>query len=66
MDIQKATKLKVGDIVRFPADRGEPSGSGKIAHISTDVNKNIHGIDYVWVTVNVGQHNTVWPSNRLS
>ena len=65
MDINKAQSLKIGQTVHFPSDRGDPAGSGCVKHVSETVNKNIHGTEYIWVTVDTGGHASVWPSNRL-
>lgn len=62
MKIEKALKLRVGQQVNYPADRGSPPGTGNISHVGTQVHKNIHGREYIWVTVKGGG---VWPSNRL-
>lgn len=69
MEINKAKELVYGKQVHCPADRGDPAYMGVVRHVSTDVNKNIHGVEYVWVTVSKvgnGQTSHVWPSNRLS
>ena len=62
MDIEKALKLKKGDSVFFPPDRGDAGGIGMVKSASKEVNKNIHGKEYVWVGLMGGG---VWPSNRL-
>lgn len=67
MTHEQALKLKVGDTVRCPADRGEPGYSGKVEHI--DDNDATHALvkePFRWVTVRKpGAHASVWPSNRL-
>ena len=62
MDIEEAKKLKVGDKVRFPKDRGEPSGIGIVQSPAMGEYENIHGTPYVWIGLKGGG---VWPSNRL-
>ena len=63
MNIEKAKLIKVGDIVSFPPDRGDKGGQSKVVHVSTVVNKNIHGAEYLWISLTPGCG--VWPSNRL-
>lgn len=67
MNIEKARKLKLGDTVRCPSDRGAPAFIGKVSFIQPDlVNKNHVGEEYVWVNVSKnGKSAGVWPSNRL-
>lgn len=58
--------MKLGQIVKCPADRGDKPYKGKITHVGSSVNKTFNGVQYVWVTVehpNKSKH--VWPSNRL-
>lgn len=67
MTIEQAKELKIGDRVTYPPDRGDKAGTGKVKHIGTNVQTNIHGDQYVWVTVHKnGKSCGVWPSNRLS
>lgn len=68
MDIKQAKLLTLGAVVSFPADRGDAAGSGRVMHLGSEVAQNIHGAEYIWVTVrsNDGQSQGVWPSNRLS
>lgn len=69
MDIGKARRLQLGQVVSFPADRGTPSGRGRITHISEGSAVNIYGKSYIWVTLQDIDHPRsagVWPSNRLS
>lgn len=66
MNIDRAQCLKPGDRVRVPADYGAPGYYGRVEHVGAVVAFNIHGADYVWVTVRKpGAHASVWPSNRL-
>ena len=59
-------KLRIGSTVRYPSDRGEPAGVGKIEHVSSAVYKNVYGNDYVWVLVRYESGRSAsWPSNRL-
>lgn len=65
MQLDKALALKVGDVVRCPADRGTPAYIGPITHISGNVATHM-GKEFIWVTVADGHgHRHVWPSNRL-
>lgn len=69
MDIEKALKLKRGDIVYCPADRGNPNFCGTVASDITDktISKNIKGYKYIWIEVLTPfGHKSVWPSNRLN
>jgi hypothetical protein len=66
MDIARAQKLKVKDIVHCPADRGHPAYVGKVEHVGQHVGKTLKGREYIWVTVRGALlHAEVWPSNRL-
>lgn len=57
---------RVGQTVRYPADRGDLPGYARIAHVGTTVETNIHGVRFVWVTLkSQGQSRGVWPSHRL-
>ena len=62
MKIEQARKLKVGDRIWFPADRGENAGYDNVKSISEGENTNIHGILYKWIGIEKGG---VWPSNRI-
>jgi len=65
MDIRNALKLKSGDKVKFPEDMGNPPGEGIVTNVSTVKHENINNCEYVWVTIRVDHHESVWPSNRL-
>lgn len=67
MKIERARQLKVGDLVHFPADRGDPAGSGRITHISPTEQTHMGGKPFLWVTVRYQgeKRSAVWPSNRL-
>jgi hypothetical protein len=66
MDIVRAKKLKVKQIVHCPADMGHPAYAGKVEGVGTIVSKTLKGTEYVWVTVRGALlHAEVWPSNRL-
>ena len=54
--------IQVGQHIAYPADRGMPAGAGAIRFISPAVSTNIHGVQFVWVTIQGGG---VWPSHRL-
>lgn len=62
MDIKKAQQLKIGDIINFPEDRGNSAGFDKITFVSKEINKNIYGVEYIWVGT---KKSGVWPSNRI-
>ena len=57
---------KVGEQVRCPPDRGNSAYTGKVWRVGENVYTNIHGVDYVWVTVTKGKYQReIWPSHRL-
>lgn len=64
MHISKALKLKSGDVVRYPSNRGIQGGTSRIRHVSENpiIQKNMLGHEYIWITLESGG---VWPSNRL-
>lgn len=64
MHIDKAIKLKVGDTVVYPSDRGIQGGTSKVRHVPQNptVQKNMLGHEFIWITLESGG---VWPSNRL-
>lgn len=65
---RKAKKLKRGDTVHFPEDRGEPAGCGTVQLDTSDniVYTNIYKDEYVWVNVKYSNgRKALWPSNRL-
>ena len=65
MDIQRALKLKVGDVAHCPADRGDAAYTGKVVHVSGNITTHL-GKEFIWVTVSDGHGSRhVWPSNRL-
>jgi hypothetical protein len=64
MNIDKALKLKPGDAVRFPEDRGNVAGQGRVKNVSEEVQTNHQGHKYIWVCLQGTAG--VWPSNRLS
>lgn len=66
MHIDKARKLKIGQKVTCPPDRGDKGYVGTVTHISHETHRNIHDHEYLWVEVHGPQHKSVWPSNRLS
>jgi hypothetical protein len=59
--------LTYGAHVHCPADRGDKAYTGTVRHVDGTVNKNIHGVPYVWVTVQriPDRSRHVWPSHRL-
>lgn len=64
----KPSEVKIGAIVHCPADRGDAPYTSRVVHIDPTSNKNIHGVEYVWVTVHRSDTHTnhVWPSHRLN
>lgn len=69
MNIECAKKLKVGDVVYFPADRGDAGGNGKVTYISPNQEEcEAYGTKEKYIWVSVQRHPgcvAVWPSNRL-
>jgi hypothetical protein len=68
MQIAQARRLGIGQRVAYPADRGQPAGTGVVVFVGDTAARNIHGTEYLWITVRdtVRHHRAVWPSNRLS
>lgn len=67
VDIEKAKKIRIGQIVNYPADRGEAAGSGRVTFTQPLVYSNASGVEYVWVNVRKPDGSSaVWQSNRLS
>jgi hypothetical protein len=67
LKIEKARKLKVGDYVSCPADRGDQAYRGQVTHVDGSEYENGNGDPYKWITVkNPWGWESVWPSNRLS
>jgi hypothetical protein len=64
MHIDKALRLKVGDIVHCPADRGDPAFTGRVTHVSPVIHE-ASLTEFIWVEVQGPHHKSVWPSNRL-
>jgi hypothetical protein len=73
MKIEDARKLKPGDVVRCPPDRGNPGYAGRVKFLVPDAPASKAfggGEEYIWVTVTpseslMGKASAVWPSNRL-
>jgi hypothetical protein len=70
MDIDQAKKLKYGQKVRCPADNGDPPYVGTVRTeteiiAGSSVEKNLDGVEYIWIEVQGLKHKSVWPSNRL-
>lgn len=67
MNIDQARKLRPGDTVACPADRGEAAFQGKVTSIDVDAvpSRTPDGTEYIWVEVKGPWHKSVWPSNRL-
>lgn len=68
MEIGKARLLKVGQLVNYPADRGDKAGQGRVVAVSEGAAQNIYGKHYLWVSLrdSLGKSLGVRPSNRLS
>jgi hypothetical protein len=68
MHIDQALRLRPGQVVRWPEDRGQEAYSGRIDHKSDEVSETYDGkTKYIWVSVRHPRgHASVWPSNRLS
>ena len=70
MNIDKARKLKAGDLVHYPTNGSEPAGWGEVTWANKDLattaaSLNIRGTEYIWVEVKGPSHKSIWPSNRL-
>jgi len=68
MNIDQARKLKFGQLVKCPADRGSPAFTGTVRSedcATAQSNENLSGEVYIWVTVSHRGIKSVWPSNRL-
>ncbi len=60
--------MKTGQTVTCPPDRGDKAFRARVVHIGENVQTNIHGVRYVWVSVrrlNGREGGGVWPSHRL-
>lgn len=66
MTPDQAKRLQYGSQVHCPEDRGDRAYFGIVRHIGTEVHKNIHGVEYVWITVSDKGRSSTWPSNRLT
>lgn len=68
MNIERAKKLRRGDTVFCPADRGDKAYTGQVTHVGAlgSVSHNHDGQAYIWVEVQGPHHKSVWPSNRLN
>ncbi len=66
MDIQRALKLKPGQSVNCPPDRGSAAFRGRVSFgfVPGDIQHNHAGVAFIWVPV-TGGLGGVWPSNRL-
>lgn len=70
MKIEEARKLKYGQRVSCPADRGSPAFTGTvrtetelIAHAQVYTTNDV---EFIWIEVQYpDRHKAVWPSNRL-
>ena len=65
MNIIQAQALKVGDRVKYPADRGEKAGEGVVTHVGESVYESHQDKEFIWVTVSAVGKKSTWPSNRL-
>jgi hypothetical protein len=66
--VDQAKKLKYGQRVSCPPDRGSAGFTGTVRTENLDqaiVNNHPNGGDYIWVEVMGPTHKSVWPSNRL-
>ena len=62
----KLSALKIGQILHYPPDSGATGGTGRVAHIGAEIQENLHGVKFVWVSLRCGNSSAgVWPSNRL-
>lgn len=70
MELADARKLKYGDRVRCPADRGDPAYEGTVrsSDCNTKALSSHMGKEFIWVLVQQPGprgYRSVWPSNRL-
>lgn len=68
MKIEQARKLKYGQTVHCPADRGEKAFTGTVRSedCATSPSHLTHRQEcFIWVEVQGPHHKSVWPSNRL-
>lgn len=66
MDLERAQRLQLQQIVHCPEDRGDAAYTGKVVYLGTKVETNHQGAQYIWVTVkHPSGSKHVWPSNRL-
>ena len=68
MKTKEAIALPLGQMVLCPPDRGSAAYEGRVTHVSPLVHKNIHNVDYLWVTVETLDRKSrhVWPSHRIN
>ncbi len=64
MKIETALKLKRGQCVQCPPDRGDAGFYGKVTSVGAVVDR-VHNSEFIWVEVQGPHHKSVWPSNRL-
>lgn len=67
MHIEKARKLKPGDRVHYPANRGDRAGYGTVRWVETGESVRFDGVLFKWVEVYMPaeRHASMWPSCRL-
>jgi hypothetical protein len=70
MQLEKARKLKPGNLVGCPADGNQPECMARVTRWNQDLQtqeakKNIHGDEYIWVELKGTGWRGIWPSNRL-
>jgi len=63
MDVRQALKLKKGDKIRYPEDRGTQGGQATVTKDCKNykLRKAISGEMYIMIPTDNG----VWPSNRI-
>lgn len=66
MNIERALRIKRGERVACPPDRGDKGYMGEVVHTSPIIATNRDGTEYIWIQVqHPDGHKSVWPSNRL-
>jgi hypothetical protein len=64
MRVEEALKLKKGDRVHCPEDRGNPGFLGKVVVGAWADEENTKS--FIWVVIQTPTgHKEVWPSNRI-
>lgn len=68
MRLEQARKLRNGQQVHVPADRGQPGYVGIVDQDDCRTaleHRASNGARFIWVKVKGARHSSIWPSNRL-